>query len=125
MSHLIDRLNFFRAKNVGVFADGHGVTTAENRDWEDAYRKRWQHDKDRALDARGELHGLVLVEDLRQGRDRHLGDPADGLPAHAPGSSRSRAARMLAGPRRYQLVPLLRWTAQVSARSGAARPALA
>ena len=45
MSHLIDRLNFFRGKNVGVFADGHGVTTAESRDWEDAYRKRWQHDK--------------------------------------------------------------------------------
>ena len=41
----IDRLNFFRAANVGSFADGHGVTTAENRDWEDAYRKRWQHDK--------------------------------------------------------------------------------
>ena len=45
MSHLIDRLNFLRAANVGSFADGHGVTTAENRDWEDAYRKRWQHDK--------------------------------------------------------------------------------
>ena len=45
MSHLIDRLNFFRATNVGMFADGHGVTTAESRDWEDAYRKRWQHDK--------------------------------------------------------------------------------
>ena len=45
MSHLIDRLNFLRATNVGSFADGHGVTTAESRDWEDAYRKRWQHDK--------------------------------------------------------------------------------
>ena len=45
MSHLLDRLNFFRPKNVGVFADGHGVTTAESREWEDAYRKRWQHDK--------------------------------------------------------------------------------
>ena len=30
MSHLIDRLNFFRAANVGMFADGHGVTTAES-----------------------------------------------------------------------------------------------
>ena len=45
MSHLIDRLNFFRAANVGTFADGHGVTTAESREWQDAYRKRWQHDK--------------------------------------------------------------------------------
>ena len=44
MSHLIDRLNFFRAANAGTFADGHGVTTAESRGWEDAYRKRWQHE---------------------------------------------------------------------------------
>jgi nitrate reductase / nitrite oxidoreductase, alpha subunit len=45
MSHLLDRLNFFAAKNVGEFSDGHGVTTREDRGWEDAYRKRWQHDK--------------------------------------------------------------------------------
>ncbi|MBA5779466.1 nitrate reductase subunit alpha [Stappia sp. F7233] len=45
MSHLLDRLNFLARKNTGTFADGHGVTTNENRDWEDAYRKRWQHDK--------------------------------------------------------------------------------
>jgi nitrate reductase alpha subunit len=45
MSHLLDRLNFLAKKNVGTFSDGHGVTTNENRDWEDAYRKRWQHDK--------------------------------------------------------------------------------
>jgi nitrate reductase alpha subunit len=32
-------------KAPGTFADGHGVTTTESRDWEDAYRKRWQHDK--------------------------------------------------------------------------------
>jgi nitrate reductase alpha subunit len=45
MSHLIDRLNFFKRKNVGSFSGGHGTTTSESRDWEDAYRKRWQHDK--------------------------------------------------------------------------------
>ncbi|PCI05158.1 MAG: nitrate reductase subunit alpha [Hyphomicrobiales bacterium] len=45
MSHLLDRLNFLSRKNVGTFSDGHGVTTNENRGWEDAYRKRWQHDK--------------------------------------------------------------------------------
>ncbi|PTW62832.1 respiratory nitrate reductase alpha subunit apoprotein [Breoghania corrubedonensis] len=45
MSHLIDRLNFLSRKNIGTFADGHGVTTNESRAWEDAYRKRWQHDK--------------------------------------------------------------------------------
>ncbi|HLP66696.1 MAG TPA: nitrate reductase subunit alpha, partial [Rhizobium sp.] len=45
MSHLLDRLNFLARKNAGTFSQGHGVTTTENRDWEDAYRKRWQHDK--------------------------------------------------------------------------------
>ncbi|MBV1700668.1 MAG: nitrate reductase subunit alpha [Hyphomicrobiales bacterium] len=44
MSHFLDRLTFFaRAKEP--FANGHGVVTSENRDWEDGYRKRWQHDK--------------------------------------------------------------------------------
>ncbi|MCW5700470.1 MAG: nitrate reductase subunit alpha, partial [Rhodospirillales bacterium] len=45
MSHLLDRLNFFAKKNVGEFSSGHGVTTGEDRRWEDGYRKRWQHDK--------------------------------------------------------------------------------
>ncbi len=44
MSHFLDRLSFFR-KNVGTFADGHGVVTNEDRRWEEAYRSRWQHDK--------------------------------------------------------------------------------
>ena len=45
MSHLLDRLNFFARKETSRFADGHGVTTREDRGWEDAYRMRWQHDK--------------------------------------------------------------------------------
>ena len=45
MSQLLDRLNFFSRKNVGEFADGHGVTTNEDRGWEEGYRRRWQHDK--------------------------------------------------------------------------------
>ncbi|MEI8395920.1 MAG: molybdopterin-dependent oxidoreductase, partial [Rhodospirillaceae bacterium] len=45
MSHFLDRLTFFRKKNVASFSDGHGILTRENRDWEDAYRQRWQHDK--------------------------------------------------------------------------------
>ncbi len=45
MSLLLDRLNFLARKNADTFSEGHGVTTVENRDWEDAYRKRWQHDK--------------------------------------------------------------------------------
>ncbi len=44
MSHLLNRLNFF-SKTKAPFADGHGVTTSEDRRWEDGYRKRWQHDK--------------------------------------------------------------------------------
>ncbi|MFM5894896.1 MAG: molybdopterin-dependent oxidoreductase, partial [Novosphingobium sp.] len=44
MSHLLDRLTFF-ARKTESFSDGHGVTTGEARDWEDSYRKRWQHDK--------------------------------------------------------------------------------
>jgi nitrate reductase / nitrite oxidoreductase, alpha subunit len=44
MSHFLDRLTFFK-KYEGEFADGHGVTTREDRHWEDAYRQRWSHDK--------------------------------------------------------------------------------
>lgn len=44
MSHLLDRLNFF-SKTKAPYANGHGVTTSEDRRWEDGYRKRWQHDK--------------------------------------------------------------------------------
>ena len=45
MSHLLDRLNFFASNKVGGFSGGHGVTTREDRSWEDAYRQRWAHDK--------------------------------------------------------------------------------
>ena len=44
MSHFLDRLTFFN-RVVDDFADGHGITTSEDRRWEDGYRKRWQHDK--------------------------------------------------------------------------------
>lgn len=45
MSHIIDKLTFFTNKAPETFSDGHGITTAENRDWERAYRGRWAHDK--------------------------------------------------------------------------------
>ncbi len=45
MSHLLDRLNFLRSKEIDRFSDGLGQTTDENRDWEDVYRNRWRHDK--------------------------------------------------------------------------------
>jgi nitrate reductase alpha subunit len=44
VSHFLDRLTFFN-KVKEPFAGGHGITTSEDRGWEDAYRKRWQHDK--------------------------------------------------------------------------------
>lgn len=44
MSHLLDKLRFFKARKE-PFADGHGVTTDEDRRWEQGYRERWQHDK--------------------------------------------------------------------------------
>ncbi|MCY6380159.1 nitrate reductase subunit alpha [Hoeflea prorocentri] len=45
MSQLLNRLNFLSPSNTGTFSKGHGITTNESRDWEDSYRKRWQHDK--------------------------------------------------------------------------------
>ena len=44
MSHVLNRLTYFK-NQAGKFANGHGVLTTEDRTWEDAYRKRWQHDK--------------------------------------------------------------------------------
>jgi nitrate reductase alpha subunit len=44
MSHFLDRLAFFR-KTVGTFSGTHGVVTNEDRQWEEGYRQRWQHDK--------------------------------------------------------------------------------
>jgi nitrate reductase alpha subunit len=44
MSHFLDRLTHFTLPKES-FAGGHGVTTGEDRTWEDAYRNRWAHDK--------------------------------------------------------------------------------
>ena len=44
MSHILDQLRFFNRKQ-GEFADGHGETRQESRDWENVYRSRWQYDK--------------------------------------------------------------------------------
>jgi len=44
MSHFLDRLSHFSAPTES-FSQGHGVTTGEDRTWEDAYRDRWAHDK--------------------------------------------------------------------------------
>lgn len=44
MSHILDKLMFFKAGSES-FADGFGAVTQESRAWEDGYRKRWQYDK--------------------------------------------------------------------------------
>ena len=44
MSGFLDRLKFFK-RTAQPFADGHGVTTQEDRSWEEGYRNRWRHDK--------------------------------------------------------------------------------
>lgn len=44
MSHVLNRLTYFKNR-VSEYSGGHGVLTKEDRTWEDAYRKRWQHDK--------------------------------------------------------------------------------
>jgi nitrate reductase alpha subunit len=44
MSHFLDRLTHFTLPKE-KFAEGHGVTTGEDRTWEDAYRNRWASDK--------------------------------------------------------------------------------
>jgi nitrate reductase / nitrite oxidoreductase, alpha subunit len=44
MSHFLDRLKFFD-KVKAAFSNDHGIVTTEDRQWEDAYRHRWQHDK--------------------------------------------------------------------------------
>ena len=44
MSHFLDRLTYFSSPRES-FASDYGVTTGEDRTWEDSYRNRWAHDK--------------------------------------------------------------------------------
>ncbi|GGB52085.1 nitrate reductase subunit alpha [Shewanella inventionis] len=44
MSHFLNKMRFFKT-NKQSFSNEHGVTTDESREWEDGYRRRWQHDK--------------------------------------------------------------------------------
>ncbi|MBK7654140.1 MAG: nitrate reductase subunit alpha [Betaproteobacteria bacterium] len=44
MSHFLDRLTYFSQPRE-AFSGDHGVTTGEDRTWENAYRDRWAHDK--------------------------------------------------------------------------------
>ncbi len=45
MAQLLERLHFLAPKAASTFSQGHGMTTREDRRWEDGYRSRWQHDR--------------------------------------------------------------------------------
>ncbi|WP_434735465.1 hypothetical protein [Candidatus Accumulibacter necessarius] len=57
----------------------------EDRTWEDAYRNRWAHDKivrsTHGVNCTGSCSWKIYVK----GGHRHLGNPADRLPAHPLG----------------------------------------
>ncbi|WLS79850.1 nitrate reductase subunit alpha [Erwinia pyri] len=44
MSKFLDRFRYFK-QLAEPFSGNHGQTLNSNRDWEDGYRSRWQHDK--------------------------------------------------------------------------------
>ena len=44
MSKFLDRFRYFK-QLAEPFSGQHGQTLNTNRDWEDGYRSRWQHDK--------------------------------------------------------------------------------
>ena len=121
MSHFLDRTRPTSRQPTGsAFRDGHGVVTGEDRTWEDAYRNRWAHDKIVRSTHGVNCTGSCSLEDLRQGRHRHLGDPADRLSAHPLGHAQPRAARLRAR-RELQLVPVQRQPREVP--DGARPPA--
>ncbi len=77
MSHILNRLTYFKNR-VSDFSDGHGVLTKEDRTWEDAYRKRWQHDK-----IVRSTHGVNCTGSCSwKMRDCHLGNASDRLSAN-------------------------------------------
>ncbi len=66
----------------------------------------------------------MLLESLRQGRHRHLGNAADRLSAHTARTAQPRAARLCAW-RELQLVSVLRQPREISAGAFAAAQAVA
>ncbi len=90
MSYFLDRLNFLKP-SPEPFADGHGVTKADDRSWEDSYRQRWQFDKivrsTHGVNCTGSCswkvyvkHGLVTWETQQTDYPRTRPD----LPNHEP-----------------------------------------
>jgi hypothetical protein len=122
MSHFLDRLSYFSQPREIL------LRRPRRRDGRGPYlggclSQPLGARQDRALHARRELYRVMLVEDLRQGRHRHLGDAADRLPAHTLGHAQSRTTRLRPWCQ-LQLVPVQRQPGEVpdgsrSACSGA------
>ncbi len=76
MSKFLDRFRYFKQKGE-TFADGHGQLLNTNRDWEDGYRQRWQHDKivrsTHGVNCTGSCSWKIYVKK----RSGHPGNPAD------------------------------------------------
>ena len=56
------------------------IVNPQERKWEEFYRNRWAARQRHTQHAWRQLHRRLLLGDLREGRDRHLGDAADRLP---------------------------------------------
>ena len=78
MSHFLDRLTHFSQprETFSTTTASPPAKTAPGRRLPQPLGAR----QDRALHPRRELHRLLLVEDLRQGRHRHLGDQQTDYP---------------------------------------------
>ena len=123
MSHFLDRLNHFSHAEGALL----GRPRRHHRRRPHLGRRLPQPlgaRQDRAQHARRQLHRQLLLEDLRQGRHRHLGDAADRLPAHALGHAQPRAARLRARCQ-LQLVPVQRQPRQAPDGARPAAQALA
>lgn len=81
MSKFLDRFRYFKQRGE-TFSGDHGQELNVNRDWEDGYRSRWQHDKVVRSTHGVNCTGFMQLENLREKRAGNLGDTADGLPAY-------------------------------------------
>jgi nitrate reductase alpha subunit len=94
-SHFLDRLTLLQPK-AEPFAGGHGVTTDEDRGWEDGYRQRWQHDKivrsTHGVNCTGSCSWKIYVKGGIVTWETQQTD----YPAHAAGPAEPRAARLRA-----------------------------
>ena len=84
---LVSTRRFFTKATVSE--DGRTLQRVGGRGGDSFYRDRWSHDKVVRSHPRRQLHRVLLVEGLRQGRDHHLGGPADRLPVAPAPTARS------------------------------------